>query len=61
MDWFLKRVVWTSSETLKVAGITVQDAVIIGTDFGCIDNFEHFLQAVVLSSNPKGAMEELSL
>jgi hypothetical protein len=44
-----------------VAGITVQDAVIIGTDFGCIDNSEHFLQAVVLSSNPDGAMEELSL
>lgn len=33
---------------------TVPDAVIIGTDFGCIDNSEHFLQAVVLSSNPEG-------
>ena len=46
MGRLLKRAVWTSSEALKQAGIDVPDAVIIGTDFGCIDNSEHFLKAV---------------
>lgn len=46
MGRLLKRAVWTSSEALRQAGIDVPDAVIIGTDFGCIDNSEHFLKAV---------------
>ena len=46
MGRLLKRAVWTSSEALRQAGIDVPDAVVIGTDFGCIDNSEHFLKAV---------------
>ena len=46
MGRLLKRVVWTSSEALKQAGIAVPDAVIVGTDFGCIENSELFLSAL---------------
>ena len=46
MGRLLKRAVWTSAQALKQAGIAVPDAVVIGTDFGCIDNSEHFLKAV---------------
>ena len=46
MGRLLKRAVWTASEALKEAGIDVPDAVIIGTDFGCIENSEAFLKAL---------------
>ena len=46
MGRFLKRAVWTSSQALARAGISVPDAVIIGTDYGCIENSEAFLKAV---------------
>ena len=46
MGRLLKRAVWTSSEALKQAGIAVPDAVIVGTDFGCIENSELFLSAL---------------
>ncbi|MBR6859486.1 MAG: beta-ketoacyl synthase chain length factor [Bacteroidales bacterium] len=46
MGRLLKRAVWTSSQALEKAGIAVPDAVIIGTDFGCIENSESFLKAL---------------
>ena len=46
MGRLLKRAVWTTSQALEQAGIAVPDAVIIGTDFGCIENSEAFLKAV---------------
>ena len=46
MGRLLKRAVWTSSEALKQAEIAVPDAVIVGTDFGCIENSEFFLSAL---------------
>jgi len=46
MGRLLKRAVWTASEALKEAGIDVPDAVIIGTDYGCIENSEAFLKAL---------------
>ena len=46
MGRLLKRAVWTSSQALEKAGIAVPDAVIIGTDFGCIENSESFLRAL---------------
>ena len=46
MGRLLKRAVWTSSEALKAAGVAVPDAVIIGTDYGCIDHSEQFLKGV---------------
>ena len=46
MGRLLKRAVWTSDQALKQAGIAVPDAVIVGTDFGCIENSEHFLSAL---------------
>ena len=46
MGRLLKRAVWTSAEALKEAGIAVPDAVVIGTDFGCIENSESFLKAL---------------
>ena len=46
MGWLLKRAVWTSSQALRQAGIDIPDAVIIGTDFGCIENSEAFLKAL---------------
>ena len=46
MGRLLKRAVWTSSQALQQAGIAVPDAVIIGTDFGCIENSEAFLKAL---------------
>ena len=46
MGRLLKRAVWTASEALKAAGIDVPDAVIIGTDYGCIENSEAFLKAL---------------
>ena len=46
MGRLLKRAVWTSSEALKAAGIAVPEAVVIGTDFGCIENSESFLRAL---------------
>ena len=46
MGRLLKRAVWTSAESLKEAGIDVPEAVIIGTDFGCIENSESFLKAL---------------
>ena len=46
MGRLLKRAVWTASEALKEAGIDVPDAVIIGTDYGCIENSESFLRAL---------------
>ena len=46
MGRLLKRAVWTSAQALQQAGIDIPDAVIIGTDFGCIENSEHFLSAL---------------
>ena len=46
MGRLLKRAVWTSSQALGQAGIRVPDAVVIGTDFGCIENSESFLKAL---------------
>ena len=46
MGRLLKRAVWTSSQALRQAGIDIPDAVIIGTDFGCIENSESFLKAL---------------
>ena len=46
MGRLLKRAVWTSSQALQQAGIAVPEAVIIGTDFGCIENSELFLSAL---------------
>ena len=46
MGRLLKRAVWTSSEALKSAGIAVPDVVVVGTDFGCIENSESFLRAL---------------
>ena len=46
MGRLLKRAVWTSSQALAQAGIDVPDAVIIGTDYGCIENSEFFLKAL---------------
>ena len=46
MGRLLKRAVWTSSQALKQAGIPVPDAIVIGTDFGCIENSESFLKAL---------------
>ena len=46
MGRLLKRAVWTSSQALAQAGIGIPDAVIIGTDFGCIENSESFLKAL---------------
>ena len=46
MGRLLKRAVWTSSQALAQAGIAVPDAVIIGTDYGCIENSELFLKAL---------------
>ena len=46
MGRLLKRAVWTSAEALKEAGIAVPEAVVIGTDFGCIENSESFLKAL---------------
>ena len=46
MGRLLKRAVWTSSQALQQAGIAVPEAVIIGTDFGCIENSEAFLKAL---------------
>ena len=46
MGRLLKRGVWTSAEALKQAGIDVPEAVVIGTDFGCIENSESFLKAL---------------
>ena len=46
MGRLLKRAVWTSSEALKAAGTPIPDAVVIGTDFGCIENSESFLKAL---------------
>ena len=46
MGRLLRRAVWTSSQALAQAGIPVPEAVIIGTDFGCIENSESFLKAL---------------
>lgn len=46
MGRLLKRAVWTSSQALQQAGIAIPDAVIIGTDYGCIENSEAFLKAL---------------
>ena len=46
MGRLLKRAVWTSAEALKQAGIAIPEAVVIGTDFGCIENSESFLKAL---------------
>ena len=46
MGRLLKRAVWTASQALAQAGIAVPDAVIIGTDYGCIENSESFLRAL---------------
>ena len=46
MGRLLKRAVWTSSEALKQVGVDIPDAVVIGTDFGCIENSESFLKAL---------------
>ena len=46
MGRLLKRAVWTADQALQQAGISVPDAVIVGTDFGCIENSERFLSAL---------------
>ena len=46
MGRLLKRAVWTSTEVLKQAGIAVPDAVVMGTDYGCLENSESFLRAL---------------
>ena len=46
MGRLLKRAVWTSSQALREAGIDTPDAVVLGTDFGCIENSESFLKAL---------------
>ena len=46
MGRLLKRAVWTADQALKQAGIAVPDAVVVGTDFGCIENSESFLKAL---------------
>ena len=46
MGRLLKRAVWCSSEALKQAGVAVPDAVVMGTDFGCLENSESFLRAL---------------
>lgn len=46
MGRLLKRAFWTSVQALSEAGITVPDAVITATDFGCMENSESFLKAL---------------
>ena len=42
----LKLAVWTSQQALAQAGISMPDAVITATDFGCMENTEAFLKAL---------------
>lgn len=42
----LKRAIATSLTVVKGSGITVPDAIITGTGMGCIENTEHFLNAL---------------
>ena len=47
MGRLLKRAVWCSSKALQEAGISMPDAVITATDYGCMENSEAFLQGVL--------------
>ena len=41
-----KRAVWTSINALSKAGVTMPNAVITATDFGCMSYSESFLKAL---------------
>ena len=47
MGRLLKRAVWCSSKALQEAGLTMPDAVITATDYGCMENTEAFLGGVL--------------
>lgn len=46
MSRLLKRAVWTSVHALGAGGMTLPDAIITATDFGCIEQSEAFLKAL---------------
>ena len=46
MGKILKRAIATSKEALKDSGLETVDAIITGTGYGCIENTEHFLNAL---------------
>lgn len=47
MGRLLKRALWTSQEALEQAGLTVPDAIITATDYGCVENSVEFLKATL--------------
>ncbi len=47
MGRLLKRAVWCSTEALRQAGISMPDAIITATDYGCMENSESFLRGVL--------------
>lgn len=46
MTPLMKRAVWTATKALKTAGLTVPDAILCGTQWGCLVNTEHFFKAL---------------
>ncbi len=47
MGRLLKRAVWCSQKALERAGLSVPDAIITATDYGCMENSEAFLSGVL--------------
>lgn len=47
MGRLLKRAVWCSAKALEEAGITMPDAIITATDYGCVENTESFLEGML--------------
>lgn len=44
MGRILKRALWCSVKALEKAGIEKPDAIITATDYGCMENSEHFME-----------------
>ena len=47
MGRLMKRAVWTATEALSAASLEMPDAIITATDFGCVENSEFFLRALI--------------
>lgn len=51
MGRLLKRALWTSRKALEQAGLTVPDAIITATDYGCVENSVEFLKATLATDD----------
>ena len=47
MGRLLKRAVWTATQALSAASLEMPDTVITATDYGCVENSEYFLRALI--------------